>query len=59
LGAGEELQEEYTSILARRKKNTRKVICGVVIREVSTRTNSGNLLVSRSSQSCAAGKTRR
>jgi hypothetical protein len=59
LDAGEELQEEDTYVLVRRKKNMRKIIRGVVIREVSTKMSSGNLLVSRSFQSCAAGKRRR
>jgi len=59
LDAGEELQEEDTYVLVRRKKNMRKVIRRVVIREVSTKMSSGTLLVSRSFQSFAAGKRRR
>jgi hypothetical protein len=43
--AEEELHEVDTSIPTRRKKNRRKDACRVVIKEVTTRLGSGNLLV--------------
>jgi hypothetical protein len=48
LSVKEELQEEEISILTRRKKNRKKVIHGVVIREVSTRMSNDNLSILKS-----------
>jgi hypothetical protein len=42
------LLEEDTFILARKKKKGRKAIRGVVIRKVSMKISSSNLLISRS-----------
>jgi hypothetical protein len=44
-----ELHEEDTSIQVRRKKKGNEPICGVVIREVNSRKNNGDLPISRSS----------
>ncbi len=49
LGAKEELQEEDTYVLTRRKTKMRKVACNVVIKEVNMRMNNGNLLILKSS----------
>jgi hypothetical protein len=51
LDAEKELQEEDTSVLARNKKKGKKAACGVVIKEVSMRRSSNNLLFPRSFQS--------
>ncbi len=58
LNVEEELQEDETSIPAISKKNMRKVTRKVVIKEVSMRMSSDNLLIPRSSQSCVARKRR-
>jgi hypothetical protein len=52
------LLEENTFIPARKKKKGRKAIHEVVIRKVSMRMSSNNLLISRSSQSRVIGKRR-
>jgi hypothetical protein len=44
----EELQEVNTSILVRRKKNRRKVVHEVVIKEMNMKVGSGNLSILRS-----------
>jgi hypothetical protein len=51
LAANEKLHKQETSIPTRRKKNRRKVVQKVVIREVSTRAGNNNLLLPRSFQS--------
>jgi hypothetical protein len=53
-----ELQEEDTYVPTRRKKKTKKVVHGVIIRKVNMRTSSGNLSILKSSQSCVARKRR-
>jgi hypothetical protein len=58
LDAKEELQEEHTFVLTRRKKKGKKTTCRVVIKEVNTKRSSGNLLILRSFQSRVARKRR-
>jgi hypothetical protein len=56
LDAKEELQEKDTYVLARKKKKGRKVVHGVVTKEVSMRKSSRNFSIPRSSQSCMVGR---
>jgi hypothetical protein len=48
----------YTYVPTRRKKKGKKVIHGVIIREVNMRMNCDNLSIPRNSQSCVARKRR-
>jgi hypothetical protein len=54
----EELQEVDTFIPTKRKKNRRKVVHGVVIKEVSTIAGSHNLSLLSSARFCAVEKRR-
>jgi hypothetical protein len=49
LGAKEEFQEKEIFVPPRRKKTRRKPACEVVIRNISTRTSSGPMLIAQSS----------
>jgi hypothetical protein len=58
VGCKRKLQEEEIFVPARRKKNRRKVVRAVIIREVRMRTSSGDLSIAKSSQSCVVRKRR-
>lgn len=58
LGGEEKLQEQEISVAARRKKTKKKLVRGVIIRKISTRTSSDPMSTPRNSQSCVTRKKR-
>jgi hypothetical protein len=56
MDAKKELHEKDTFVLTRKKEKGKKVICEVVIMEVSVRRSSNNLMNSKSFQSQVVGK---
>jgi hypothetical protein len=56
--ANEKLHKKDTSILIKKKKTKRKIVHGVIIKEVNMRASNDNLSILKSSQSCVIGKTK-